>query len=117
MNLEVQLAHAGDDDLAGLHVGLHVERRIFRAQLLQPDAELFLVGLGLGLNRERDDRLGEIHRLEHDRVLLVAHRVARRHALEADGGRDVARVDFFDFLALVRVHLEEAADALRALLR
>ncbi len=77
-------------DLAGLHVGLHVESRILGHQLLQADAELLLVGLGLRLDRQRDDRLREIHRLEHDRVLLVAQRVAGGHALQADRGRDVA---------------------------
>ena len=82
----------------------------------RPDAELLLVGLGLRLDRERDDRLREVHRLEHDRVLLVAHRVAGRDALQADRRGDVARVDFLDFLALVRVHLQQAADALGALL-
>jgi hypothetical protein len=40
---------------------LHAERRIFlRHQLLQRDAQLFLVGLGLRLDRERDDRLREV---------------------------------------------------------
>ena len=112
----MQLAHAGDDDLAGLRVGLHVEGRVFRHQLLKADAELLLVGLRLRLDRERDDRLREVHRLEHDRVLLVAQRVAGRDALQADGRGDVARVDFLDFLALVRVHLQQAADALGALL-
>ena len=115
-DLEVQLAHAGDDHLAGLLVGLHAEGRILGHQLLQADAELFLVGLGLRLDRERDDRLREVHRLEHDRLLLVAQRVAGRHALQADGRGDVAGVDFLDFLALVRVHLQQAADALGALL-
>ena len=32
--------------------------------------------------------------------------------LEADGGGDVAGVDFLDLLALVGVHLQQAADAL-----
>jgi len=75
-DLEVQLAHAADDHLARLDVGVHAERRILRHQLLQADAELLLVGFGLRLNRERDDRFGEVHRLQHDRVLLVAERVA-----------------------------------------
>ena len=35
---------------------------------------------------------------------------------EADRGGDVAGVDFLDFLALVRVHLQQAADALGLLL-
>ena len=82
----------------------------------RPDAELLLVGLGLRLDRQRDDRLREVHRLEHDRLLLVAQRVAGRDALEADRRGDVAGVDFLDFLALVRVHLQQAADALGALL-
>src|SRR5581483_9522706 len=115
-DVEVQLAHAGDDDLAGLQVGLHVERRILRAQLLQPDDELLLIRFGLRFDRERDDRRGEVHRLEHDRVLLVAQRIAGRHALQTNGRRDITRVDLFDLFALVRVHLEQAADALGALL-
>src|SRR2546428_3636510 len=72
-DLEVQLAHAGDDQLGGLLIGLHAEGRILGHQLLKADAELFLIGLGLRLDRERDDRLREVHRLEDDRMLLVAH--------------------------------------------
>ena len=111
-NLKVQLAHAGDHHLAGLLVGLHAEGRVFGHQLLHADAEFFLVGLGLRLNGERNDRLREDHLLEDDRLLLVAQRVAGSHRLEADRGGDVAGVDFLDFLALVRVHLQQAADAL-----
>ena len=115
-DLEVQLAHAGDDDLAGLLVGLDAEGRVLAHQLRQADAELFLVALGLRLDRERDDRLREVHRLEDDRLLLVAQRVAGADLLQADGGGDVAGVDLLDFLTLVGVHLQEAADALGALL-
>ena len=49
-------------------------------------------------------------------MLLVAQRVAGRDALQANGGGDITRVDFLDLLALVRVHLQQAADALCALL-
>ena len=115
-DLEVQLAHAGDDDLARLLVGLDAERRIFLHQLLEADAELFLVALGLGLDGQRDDRLGEVHRLEHDRLVFIAQRVARDHALQAHSRRDVPGVDLLDFLTLVGVHLQEAADALGAAL-
>src|SRR6266542_117527 len=112
-DFEMQLAHAGDDDFAGGLVGLHTERRVFGHELAEPLPELFLVGLRLRLNRQRDDRLGEVHRLEYDRLLLVADRVAGRHALQPDGRRDVPRVDFLDFLALVRAHLQQAAETLR----
>ena len=111
----MQLAHAAMivwplsgsvDDLEG---------RIFLRQLAQRDAHLFLVGLGLRLDRHRDNRRRELDRLEHDRVLLVANRVARGDVLQADAGADVAGVDLADLFALVGVHLQQAADALAAL--
>ena len=34
-DLEVELAHAGDDRLAGLLVGVHAEGRVFFGELLQ----------------------------------------------------------------------------------
>ena len=39
-------------------------------------AQLVLVGLGLRLDGDVDDGLGELERLEHDRVRRVAERVA-----------------------------------------
>ena len=56
--------------------------------------------------------LGERHRLEHDRRRLDRERVAGRRRLEADAGGDLARADLLALLAVVRVHLEDAADAL-----
>ncbi len=115
-DFEVQLAHAGDDDLARLLVGADAERRVFRHQLRHAGAELLLVGLRLRLDRQRDDRLGEVHRLEEHGLLFVAQRVAGGHRLEADGRGDVAGVDFLDLFALVRVHLQQTADPLGAAL-
>ena len=75
-DLEVQLAHPLDDGLAGLGVGLDAEGRILGRQLLQRRAEALLVLLGLRLDGDRDHRLGELDRLEDDRMVLVAHGVA-----------------------------------------
>jgi len=69
-DLEVQLAHAGDDRLAGLLVGADAEGRVLLRQPLERRAELVLVALRLGLDRNRDDRLRERHRLEPDRAGL-----------------------------------------------
>src|SRR6266513_856085 len=104
-DFQVQLAHPGDDRLRRLGVAMNAERRIFLGELL-------LVGLGLGLDGDRDHRLGELHRLEDDGVALVTQRVAGLRVLQPDGRRDVARAHLFDFLALVRVHLQQPADAL-----
>ena len=45
-------------------------------------------------------------------AVSIGERVAGRRLLEADGGGDLARADLLALLAVVRVHLQEAADAL-----
>ena len=80
-------------------------------------AELVLVRLRLRLDRDVDDGIRELHRLEDDRMLIVAHRVARARVLEPDRGGDVAGAHFLDLLTLVRVHLEQTAHALALVLR
>ena len=82
------------------------------ASLSSADGHLVLVGLGLRLDRDGDDRLRELHALEDDARVLIAQRVAGRDVLEADAGGDVAGAHFLDLVALVRVHLHHAADAL-----
>jgi len=57
-------------------------------------------------------RVGEGMRLKEDRVILVAERVAGGDVLDAHDRGDVARVAGVDVLALVRLDLDEAADAL-----
>ena len=91
---------------------LHAERRVFLREALQREAHLLLVALGLRLDRDRDHGLRELHLLERDDAVRVAQRVARGHVLQADGRGDVAGADFLDLLALVGVHLQQAADAL-----
>ena len=80
-DLKVQFAHAGDDRLSRIRVGVHLERRIFLRQLVQRDAHLLLVRLRLRLDRHRDDRLRELDVLEQDRRLLIGQRIARRDVL------------------------------------
>src|SRR5690606_27088926 len=45
-DVQVQLAHAGDDGLAGFLVGTDAEGRVFLGQAAQGVAHLLLVGLG-----------------------------------------------------------------------
>ena len=111
-DVEVKLAHALDDRLAGVVVLLGAERRVLFGELLDRDAQLLLVGLGLRLDRDLDDGLGERHRLEHDLAVRVAQGVTRRGVLEADDRVDVAGGDAVDRVLLVGVHLEDLPDAL-----
>ena len=116
-HLEVELAHSRDDRLARLVVGVDLERRVLLGQRLQRVAELVLRVLGLGLDGHVDHGLGELQRLEDDRRVGVAQRVARGGLLEADHGHDVAREDAFFVLAVVGVHLQDPADAFLAVTR
>src|SRR5512132_3025788 len=111
-DLEVELAHPGDDRLPRLRVGVGAERRILVGELLEGAAELVEISLGLGLDRDGDDRLRQLHLLEDDLALVVAERVARARVAHADGGVDVPRVADVDLFTLVGVHAEDAAEAL-----
>src|SRR6266513_1176405 len=111
-DLEVQLAHAVDERLPRLVVARHAEGGVLEREPRERHRELLLVDARLRLDRDRDHRLREGHRLEHDRLAGVAEGIARRRDLEADGGGDVAGGDALDRFLLVRVHAEEATHAL-----
>src|SRR5256712_11865437 len=111
-NFEMQLAHAGNQGLSGIRIGMHAEGGVFLRELPEGVAELILIGLGLGLDGHGDDRRGELDGLQNDGLLLVAKRVTGGHTLQAYAGGNVARIDGVYFLALVCMHAQEAADTL-----
>src|SRR4029078_1480163 len=82
-------------------------------QPLQAGAYLVLVALRLRLYRDRDHRVRERHRLEPDRRRVDGERVAGRRRLQADDRGDLAGAQLGALLAVVRVHLEDSAGALR----
>ena len=116
-DLQVQLAHAGDDGLTGLLVGVGLEGRVFLGELREGYGHLLLAGLGLWLDGDADDRLRELHVLQDDLVLVVAERVAGGGVLQADGRGDVAGVGGLEILTVVGVHQQDAAEALTLSLR
>src|SRR5580658_2105581 len=115
-HLQVQLAHAGDDRLAGFLVGPDLEGRVLLGQPLDRGAQLLLVALGPRLDGHVDDRGRERHRLQDDRLVLRAQRVACGGVLQAHHGDDLPRHRGRALLALVRVHLVDLADPLLAAL-
>ena len=112
-DLQVQLAHPRDERLPRLLVAAYAEGRILLGQPLERRCELVLVGLRLGLDGHGDDRVREVHRLEANGRRVDGERFARRRLLEAHERGDLAGADLVPLLAVVRVHLEDAADALR----
>ncbi len=73
-DVELELAHTGDQGLAGLFVGGDLEGRILVGQLRQGDAHLLLVGLGLRFDGHLDHGIREGHGFEGDRI--SSHRVS-----------------------------------------
>ena len=112
LDVEMEFAHALENGLAGLLVGRHAERRIFRGELRQRDAELFLVGLRLRLDRDFDHRLREFHLFQDHRLVGIAQRVTGARFLQARQRDDVAGIGFLDVFAVVRMHQQHAADTL-----
>ena len=88
-HLEVQLAHAGDDRLTGLVVGVHPEGRVFLREPLDGGSQLLLVGLGPRLDRLFDDRRRKVHRLQNDLSVRVAQGLGGG-VLEPHHGDDLA---------------------------
>src|SRR5690606_22351810 len=106
-DVEVQLAHTGNDRLAGLLIRMHAERRVLFRELLQRDTHLLLVDLRLRLDCNRNHRLRKLHLLQGDHALWIGERVAGGDILETNSRGDIARTNFLDFPPVVRMHLQQ----------
>ena len=115
-DLQMELAHAGDDGLTSLFVGVGLEGRILFGQLCQRDAHLLVAGLGLGLDSNADNGLGELHGLQNDGMILITQSVTGSGVLQTDNSSDITCVAAVDILAVVRMHLQDAAHTLLVVL-
>ena len=87
-------------------IGVGLERGVLLSQLHQRKAHLLLTGLGLGLDGNADNGLGEVHGLQNHRSLLIAQRIAGGGILQAHGSGDIAGPDLFDVLTEIgRAHV------------
>ncbi len=75
-HLGVGLAHHPEHQLAGLRVLLDAQARVLGGEPAERGGELVLVGLGRGLDRDRQQRLGHRPRLEHQRLVDAGEGVA-----------------------------------------
>ena len=112
-DFQVQFAHAGDQCLAGIRLGGNAERGIFLRQALHSDAELVLVRLGFRLDSDGNNRRGKLDGFQNDGLVFVAQRVAGVDILQSDARANIARANFVNFLALVGMHLQQAARCVR----
>ena len=112
----MQLAHTSNDGLAGFFIGVGLEGRILFGQLCQRDAHLLVASLGLGLDCNADNGLGELHGLQNDGMILITQSITSGGVLQTNNSSDITCVAAVDILAVVGVHLQDAAHTLLVVL-
>ena len=115
-DLQMQLAHTSNDGLTGLFIGVGLEGRILFCQLCQRDAHLLVTSLGLRLDGNADNGLGELHGLQNDGMVLITQSITSGGVLQTDNSSDITCVAAVDILAVVGVHLQDAAHTLLVVL-
>ena len=113
-DLDVDLAHAGEQLLARLRVATEDERRVLLGQPAQRRADLLLVAFRLRRHREAHQRLGKPDLGQLDRVLRVEQQVARHRLLQLRDGADVAGPELVGVNVILALELEQRAHALLA---
>ena len=108
----MQLAHALDHGLAALGVERDAEAGVLLGEPAERGRHLLLVGLGLGLDRDLDHRVGELDALEDHGVARIRQGFPGGGVLEPGQRHDVAGLGMSDLLARIRVHQQHAADPL-----
>ncbi len=111
-DLQMQLPHTGEDRLAGVLVDLDFEGGVLVQEFAQHLLQFFLIGMGLGFDRHRDDRLVELDLLQQHRIFSITQGLARRGGLEPDDADDASGRRDFNALALVGVHHQDARNTL-----
>ena len=71
----MQLAHTSNNGLGGLFIGVGLEGRVLFGQLCQRDAHLLVTSLGLRLDSNADNGLGELHGLQNDGMILITQSI------------------------------------------
>ena len=108
----MEFAHAFDDCLTGIRVGRNFERRIFHRQSGQSQPHFLDVGLGLRFDSQFNNRFGENHVFQNNRLRGVTQRIAGGRVFQTGQSDNVAGMSLFQIFTLVRMHQQHAADTL-----
>ena len=111
-HVEVEPAHAGDDQFAGALVAMDPQRGILVGELLDGAGDLLLVAARLRFHRQRDHRGRERDLRQFEGRVRRAERVGDLDILDLGDGEDIARDALRDRLGLSAEHAEELRHAL-----
>ena len=109
-DIQVKLTHTANYSLTCFFVSLYTERRVFSCQLSQSHTQLIQVFLSLRLYCNTDNRIGEIHWFQCDRIIFVTQRITSTDILETNTSTNITTTDSFHRILLVWVHLEQTRD-------
>ncbi len=73
----MKLTHTRKDGLTGIFILAHSQGWIFSQEFFQNRINLFLVSMGFGLYRHRDNGLINLNFFQQNRMIEVAQRFAR----------------------------------------
>jgi hypothetical protein len=111
-DLDVHLAHAGQELLPRLRVAREPERRVLLREAAERLRDLVLVALRLRRHGEAHHRLREAERGRLEVVLGVDEHVARLHVLQLGDGADVAGAEPVRLLVLLALERHQRPEAL-----
>ena len=107
----MELAHTGDNGLAGLLVGIRFKSGIFLCQFYKSHGHLFLTGLGLRLDGNINNRIREFHRFQYYRMILIAERISGCRIAQTYRRGDITGIHLINLLAVVGMHHQDTAKA------
>lgn len=110
VDLEMQLAHAGDDGLFALGVDVDAEGRVLALESVHRLAEIVGVAGALRLDGQGHDGVGDEHGRHGVGETAVGKGIAGG-TVDAEHGADLTGTDLVDILHLVGVHADDAGDA------
>ncbi len=111
-DLDVHLAQAGEQLVAGLRVAAEHERRVLLGEPAERGRDLLLVALGLRRDREAHHRLGEVQLRQLDLVLGIEQQVAGRRLLQLRDRADVTGAELLGRVVILALQDQQRADAL-----
>ncbi len=111
-DIQVQFTHTRNNNLATFGICFHPERRVFLRQLGQRHPHFLLISNRAGFYRNGDHRFRKFHSFKRNRLVLRAQGLACGHIFQTNGGSNIPSTHFFNFAAVVGVHLHHSANPL-----
>ena len=109
-DVQVKLAHTGDNGLARFFISVNAEGWIFFGEFSETDCHLFLVSLRLWFYCDRYWWIWELDRFEMDWMCWIAKRGTSSSIFETYDCSDIASTNLVDIITLISEHTYKTAN-------